>query len=85
MQLGFSSNVAPDMVTLTNLVKGFSFCTEFKSSWQKVRQLPEWSWHVFSQITTDLFSKHKGDDYTLIKKQVKLKCSFDKSWGVQKR
>ncbi len=59
MELGFSSNVAPDMVTLTNLVKGFSFYTEFKSIQQKVRQLPEWSWHVFSQITTDLFQNRK--------------------------
>ncbi len=29
MQLGFSSDVAPDKVTLTNLIKDFSFCTEF--------------------------------------------------------
>ncbi len=43
--------------TLTNFIKNFNFhCTEFKSSWQKVRQLPEWSWHVFSQITTDLLA-----------------------------
>jgi len=32
MQLGFYSDVALDKVTLTNLVKDFSFCTELKSS-----------------------------------------------------
>ncbi len=35
MQLGFSSNVTPYIVTLTNLIKGFSFCNEFKSGRQK--------------------------------------------------
>ncbi len=31
MQFGFSSDVALDTVTSTNLIEGFSFCTEFKS------------------------------------------------------
>jgi hypothetical protein len=31
MKLGFSSNVAPDMVTSTDLGEDFSFSTEFKS------------------------------------------------------
>jgi hypothetical protein len=30
-QLGFSSNVTSDTVTLTDLIEDFSFCTEFKS------------------------------------------------------
>ncbi len=65
VQLDFSCNAAPDAATSTNLVEGFSFCTEFKSGREEVRQLPKWSWHIFSQITTDLFSK--GDDYRVIK------------------
>ncbi len=32
---GISSNVAPDTVTLNNIIKDFSICTEFKSSQQK--------------------------------------------------
>jgi len=32
VQLGFSSNVASDTATSTNLTEGFSFCTEFKRS-----------------------------------------------------
>jgi hypothetical protein len=35
VQLGFPSNIASDTVTSTDLVEGFSFCTEFKSSQQK--------------------------------------------------
>ena len=58
-QLGFSSNITLDTVTSTDLVEFFSFCTEFKSSWQKVWQLLKWCWHVFSLITTDLFSHRK--------------------------
>ncbi len=54
MQLGFSSDVALAKVTLTNLIKDFSFCTE-----SNFDRLPKWSWHVFSQFTTDLFSKRK--------------------------
>ncbi len=35
MQLGFSSYVTPVKVTSTNLIKGFGFCSEFKSGRQK--------------------------------------------------
>ncbi len=35
VKLGFSSNIAPDTVTSTNLIEDLSFCTEFKSSQQK--------------------------------------------------
>ncbi len=60
VQLGFSSNVTPDTVTSTDLIEGFSFCTEFKSGRQKSEQLSKWSWHIFSQIITDLFSHRKA-------------------------
>jgi hypothetical protein len=32
------------------------FCTELNSGQQKVWLLPEWSWHIFSQIATDLLA-----------------------------
>jgi hypothetical protein len=37
----FLLNIASDTVTSTDLVEGFSFCTEFKSGQQKVKRLPE--------------------------------------------
>jgi hypothetical protein len=40
VRLGFSSNVASDTATSTNLAEGFSFCTEFKSSQQKSGSSP---------------------------------------------
>jgi hypothetical protein len=40
MQLGFSFNIASDMVTSTDLIEGFSFCTELKSSQQKSGSSP---------------------------------------------
>ncbi len=41
MQLCFSSNITSDTITLTDLIKDFSFlCTEFKSSRQKSGSSP---------------------------------------------
>ncbi len=57
VQLGFSSKV-PCRVTSGRLyfdsLVAQTFCTEFRMA-DKGPAALKWSWHIFSQITTDLF------------------------------
>ncbi len=73
VQLGFSSKYSNGQQKFSD---SWSF---FELADKKTSGFPKWSWHVLSQITTDLFSIQKFKFYKIIKMS-KLKVSFYKSW-----